>query len=279
MPANMAVSPLRVFSESVEVLAKQWRSAALSTDSWKATGKAGEQGGEAQGYHVTCGTLNAYAKPSTPNPNPRAANEKIASDLAYDLGLPLPPVVLHKWSQIPVGTQACVALSLIPFLAVHKWAVVKAVPELEKQLKSDLQRAASAMVAFDTWLQNSDRANDGNLLVSRADLNPGESLRVAYIDYSNSLLHGWLSSDYKSITPVGIYPDGCPVDETTVRETVDKIEAISDAEIKTVVERIPDEFFTDSKKEKSLAIEGLIYRKSKIRESLAGVYGGCDECD
>src|SRR5207244_7574605 len=104
-----------------------WRDQSLSPDSWKETGKAGEAEGEGAGYYVTCGPVNAFAKPSTLDPAVcRAAHEKIASDLAFDLGLPVPPAVLLRCPKPPVGNQPNVVLSLIPFLAVHKWRVVRA---------------------------------------------------------------------------------------------------------------------------------------------------------
>jgi len=142
---------------------------------------------------VTSGTVNGYAKPSKvdtdPKPYPRAAHEKIAADLAFELGLPLSPVVLHRWPGAPPqGNQPFVAISLIPFLNVHKWQHIVAVPAIAPQMKKELTPVASALVPFDTWVDNGDRANEGNLIVSKDGTDLSKPLRVAYIDYSNSML-------------------------------------------------------------------------------------------
>src|SRR5712671_187971 len=112
---------VRRFPQEAEALARFWRDHAETADAWKPTGNPGAAGGQAQGYFVTSGPVNAFAKPSQRDPSatpvPRAAHEKVSADLAYDLGLPLPPAILHNWDDPPpVGTERSVALSLIPFL-------------------------------------------------------------------------------------------------------------------------------------------------------------------
>lgn len=98
---------LRSFSPDVEALAAAWRDRVpcVQQDHCRHTSQAGSAGGEASGYFVTSGPINGYAKPSmidtTPQPYSRAAHEKIAADLAHDLGLPLPPAVLHRWNTPP----------------------------------------------------------------------------------------------------------------------------------------------------------------------------------
>jgi len=92
---------LRAFSPDVEALAADWRGRCeTSGDEWKPTSVVGAVHGEAAGYFVTSGTVNGYAKPSkldtSPKPWPRAAHEKIAANLAFELGLPLPTVLLHR---------------------------------------------------------------------------------------------------------------------------------------------------------------------------------------
>jgi hypothetical protein len=97
---------LRSYSADVESLAAAWRARCETEgDEWRETSKAGDAGGEASGYFVTSGTVNGYAKPSkvdrSAQPYPRAAHEKIAADLAFELRLPLPPVLLHRWPKAP----------------------------------------------------------------------------------------------------------------------------------------------------------------------------------
>jgi hypothetical protein len=105
----------RRFPQEAEALARSWREHVETADPWRPTGNPGAAGGQAQGYFVTSGPVNAFAKPSqrdtSPTPVPRAAHEKIAADLAFDLRLPLPPAILHRWSDPPpIGTERFVAL-------------------------------------------------------------------------------------------------------------------------------------------------------------------------
>lgn len=269
---------VRGFSGAVEAIARHWREHAVSPDDWRATtGKTGEAEGEAQGYFVTSGPLNAYAKPSAidpgPNAPPRAAHEKIASDLAFDLGLPLPPAILHSWKGKPAaGNQPFVVLSLIPFLAAHKWRVVRAIPDVELQLRQQLIGAASAIVPFDTWLDNRDRPNDGNLLVSQADANPPGSLVAAYIDYAYCMTHGWRQGDYKVMTPVAIYPiDASAADKTIMDDVIKRIEELPDENIRKVVNRIPSDFLSES--DRTHVVDGLLYRRQLLRNVLKPAYG------
>src|SRR6266480_2193467 len=264
---------LRNFPKDVEVIASSWRRNVITVDPWKPTGIPGAAGGEAQGYYVTSGTVNAYAKPSKLDPLPKAAHEKIASDLAFDIGLPVPPATLLNWGKPPVGDQPHVVLSLIPFLSVHKWGEIKAVPSLEAQLKQEMRSVASAIVPFDTWLGNQDRVNnDGNILVSKDKVDPATKLGVVYVDFSNSMLVRWRSSDFETVDAIGIYPiDPKDVDISAMDVVTSKIETMQDEEIKAVVNGLPNEFIDDS--DRRIVQDALLFRKSNIRAALKKIYG------
>ena len=185
---NTAVS-YRKFTPSVEAIAHVWRNEIVSSETWAPVlgAKVSEAGGQAAGYFVTSGALRAFAKPSQKSDGiARAAHEKIASDLAYELALPVPPVVLYDWGSPPLGEQQFVAMSLCPFGPAHKWDTVKAA-KADPQIAITLQPTASAMVPFDTWVGNSDRANGGNLIVNQDTGGPHAAVRCAYIDFSYSL--------------------------------------------------------------------------------------------
>jgi hypothetical protein len=268
----MAVT--RRFPQEAEAIARDWRNHGESPDLWKPTGIPGVAGGQAQGYYVTSGPVNAFAKPSQHDLSvPRAAHEKIAADLAFDLALPLPPAILHSWSDpAPVGAERFVAFSLIPFLSVFPWRLVAAIPGLATQFKLELREVASVLVPFDTWVDNRDRANDGNLLVSKlvADSAP---LQVAYIGYSYSMLYGWRASDYRTMTPIGIYPtDQKDADIASMESALKEVENLPDQNVRDIVTRIGDSFLSPA--DRDLIIEGLLYRKSRVRASLKSIYGG-----
>jgi hypothetical protein len=217
---------------------------------------------------------NPLSKTCPPTPIPRAAHEKIAADLAFDLGLPLPPAILHSWDDPPpVGTERFVALSLIPFLSVFPRRQVTAVPGLDAQLKLELRETASALVAFDTWVDNRDRINDGNLLVSKIVADPTLPLQVAYIDYSYSMLYGWRTGDYRTVTPIGIYPtDQKDADIPSMVDVLNRIENHPAQTVRDIVTRIAGSFLSPA--DRDLIIEGLLYRKPHVRASLKPIYGG-----
>jgi hypothetical protein len=266
-----AVPQHRQFPSACEMVAAHWRVEIESPDDWSPRSTGENVGGESAGYFVTCGPLNAYAKPSkidrSREPVPRAAHEKIAADLACDLGLPVPPAVLKRWGTPPPACdQPCVVCGLMPFFPVYKWAAVKAVPELEASLKGELRHAASAMVPFDTWLANTDRNNDGNLLISRSTVSTSGKLHVAYIDFSYSMSHSW-RPDFRTVTPVGAYPiDPKDIDPVVTDSVVAAIEMLGEEHIRSVVGRLPDEFLSPAGK--TLITDGLLYRQSKLRAAL-----------
>jgi hypothetical protein len=266
---------IRRFPQDAEAHAQLWRDNPETSDPWKPTGNPGAAGGQAQGYYVTSGPVNAFAKPSQRDPSvPRAAHEKIAADLAFELRLPLPPAILHRWGDPPpVGTERFVALSLFPFLSVFMWRQITAVPGLDTQLKLELREAASALVPFDTWVDNTDRVNEGNLLVSKASPDPALRLRVAYIDYSYSMTYGWRAGNYRTITPIPIYPtDQKDADIASMEDALNQIENLSDQNVRDIVSRIPSDFLTIV--DRDLIIDGLLYRKQHVRASLKAIYGG-----
>ena len=271
---------LRPYSDDVEVLAALWHRGCetCNGEDWKETSKAGDAGGEASGDFVTSGTINGYAKPSKidtgPKPYPRAAHEKIAADLAFTLGLPLPPVLLHRWpGPPPQGDQPFVAISLKPFLNVHKWEHIAAVPAVAQQIKLELRAVASVFVSFDTWLDNGDRANGGNLIVSKDSTDPAKPLRVAYIDYSNSMFCEWRNRTFTDIPLRQIYPtDQKDADVSVMEDMLRRIEEIHPDKVEGIVGRIPDDFATQAVR--SQILDGLLHRQSRVRAVLKSVYGG-----
>ncbi|HZZ94281.1 MAG TPA: hypothetical protein VFE23_17100 [Usitatibacter sp.] len=265
----------RGFSAAFEAIAENWRGAVVSADSWVPKSAAGVEGGQASGYFVSSGTLNGFAKPSTLDADniPRAAHEKISADLGYDLGLPMCPVILHQWTAPPAGNQPNVAISLVPFSSVFKWGVVAGIADVAAKLQAEIAPWASRMVAFDTWLSNADRVNDGNLLVSKAThQDRGSALSCAYIDYSYTMLHSWRAG-HGNMGCVGPYPCGVSaVDVSVLTDTISKIEQVSDGAINDVVTRLPANFLSTS--DGQLIVDGLIYRRGHLRATLRQTFGG-----
>src|SRR5207249_599738 len=116
--------------------------------------------GEADGFFVTAGDLSGYGKPgsSASLARPRAAYEKIASDLAFDLGLPVPPCLLWERPGAGVGQEKHCCVSLVPFQQAWQWRQVRHLPpENLERILLEVKEPMSAMVPFDTWVGNGDR--------------------------------------------------------------------------------------------------------------------------
>src|SRR5262245_48887605 len=93
-----------------------WRSRVLSAHNWEIVADIPADPGEAGGHWVRCTETKrtAWLKPLLRSVDkPHAAREKIAADLACDLQLPVPPVLLHHWTMQGTGRLEPVCLSLV----------------------------------------------------------------------------------------------------------------------------------------------------------------------
>jgi hypothetical protein len=262
---------IRRFSAEVEARAKAWREAVSTDWPWADRGKPGEVGGVTQGYFIDCEGIAGFAKPSrSTDPVPTAAQEKIASDLAYDLRLPVPPVLLWDRGERNDGLHRYCAVSLVPFDPANKWGAILRIPTTRDRLLPGFALAASAMVAFDTWIGNSDRVNDGNLIVTEGAGSLGR--QYAYIDHGHTMSHGWGEGPAPAITSmVGPYPTQATIETMTVTATIAEIEALSDDHIRSVVDRVPEEFITRQRRE--CIREGLCRRRDGLRGALVPLIG------
>lgn len=263
----------RAFGDAVEALASEWRKGILTTDAWRSTSRPGAVQGESEGFFVGCGGHDGYAKPSKAKRDqvPRAAHEKIAADLACDLSLPVPPVLLWERSGVAAGEETKCAISYVPFNPAHKWGHIAAMPATATRLSQALTNAASAMAALDTWLDNRDRAaNPGNLIVNGDGI--VEPVRYAYIDYSYSMSYGWKDGPVPPVAGViGPYPPTVKVDISVLAASVQAIESLHADVIKEVVGRIPDAFMTPVRR--AVVIDGLLKRRTDLRAALSKTYG------
>jgi hypothetical protein len=158
-------------SPLIPTVGAEWRSKAIDEMPWTATHEQ-RPGGESQGFWVKRAGLRGYLNPSKANArdiavHPRAAHEKIAADLAIDLGLPVPPAILVDGTASGGLVQAAV-VSLVLYPEMYKWSQVIATPSA-LAVASHVLRATraiwSGIVALDAWLANSDRNNENNVLI------------------------------------------------------------------------------------------------------------------
>jgi hypothetical protein len=119
-------------------VAAEWRKHAVSPYVWKPSpDQVGVITGEAGGYRVQSDEFPrmAYLKPANPNPDEpvrsRAAREKIASDLAYELHLAVPPALLTTRENPPAGCTANVVVTLYLYPAQWRWSDVRGAAKIE----------------------------------------------------------------------------------------------------------------------------------------------------
>jgi hypothetical protein len=255
------VPDFRRFAASTRAVDENWSTSASSNDVWTPTGIVwGTNNGPVQ--LVNGHGLLGVQKPGHDHPtNPHtAATEKIVADLAYQLGLPVPPLTL--WDRgAPAGEPRRVAVSAWAYDNALQWD--QAAPGLSAAQQDALRPWASAMVPFESWIAAQDRQNPGNVLVS-TDTN-GEIL-AAWIDYAFSLDHVWCGNHIVDCSIPQVYPPvGAPLPEI-MKEVADTIVAMDNAIIEGIVNRIPVEYLPRAIADN--IIRNLLTRRSSVRALL-----------
>jgi len=223
------------------------------------------------GFYVKVDAMKGYAKPSkkAADGHPRAAHEKIASDLGFHLDLPIPPAVLWRRSAPDPRDEGCCVVSLVCFEPSHPWRHAQTTT-FASQIVDALGAPASAMMVFDTWLDNHDRINEGNLLVSGVS-GAGE-VSYAYIDFAYALSYGWRGGRAMPINNRrGPYPGNITPDIATISATIQAIEELDDARIRDTVERVPGDFLAVDRRE--CILDGLRSRKNGLRDAFRLMLG------
>jgi len=223
-----------------------WR----KTDKWR-PGRTGTASGGFAVEEAETGQLG-FAKPN------QVAQEKISSDLAREVGAPVPEVRLER----PEGHAGLVAVSLSHGSVSDD---ITRLRERDPALYSSrsVQQAignASGLLPFHAWVKTPDLKDD-HLVVSQDA--PG-GYAVAGIDFANSMTWGNPQEAVEA-------PSGPPalignVDRQAVSAVVEKIAACTDEVIERVVNQIPDELLAQSEKQR--IIEGLKARRSGVRDAM-----------
>ncbi len=190
---------------------------------------------------MTATGLLAFAKPGNPCDRDTifAAHEKISSDLARKLSLPVPPVFLSR-PAAGLGFPPIVAISFKVLPQGRRWSERAGI--LSEAQIAPLRPAASAMRTFYTWIVDQDHGgNDGNMVV---DVLPGPAPQpaVAYIDHSYSMTYGWQAGQPQPMQPAPIFHESFnPIDQNATADTVARILDLDEADIRSIVDRVSDE--------------------------------------
>jgi hypothetical protein len=228
------VDDLRRFAPKTKAIEAAWSGAASSGDVWSPTGVRFGTSCEPVQVRNAAGLLGVK-KPGAGIDRVypyMPATEKIVADLAFALGLPVPPVTLWNAGDGKGGPlYHCV--SAWAFTAPVTWSQVK--DKFPGASAAALIPAMSAMVPFETWIDAKDRHGENVLLAAE----PAGRPVVAWIDYAFSLDFVWKGNP----TPIGALaphnpPFGSP-DRDVMIEVADRISAIDDGIVEEIINRIP----------------------------------------
>lgn len=283
---------------TTEDIAKEWRREVLSTAYWKpALNIAGApvgapRSGEAGGMFAESDSLpkrRVYMKPGVRDPRPltaRAAREKIASDLAHDLGITVPPVILANRTHDTAEQRVCISLVMYP--QAWSWGELArkldgsrptpkapVVRQLIENARAVLPRAAAHALAFDTWVFQMDHGphNNHNIVFG---YDPVPNGRYSYIllDYALAFGFGgrWLTPGHPDraeiCNPAPLHPQMLEnLDRQELSRIIEQIEALPGAAIEGVVERIPEAYLIE--RERHAVAAGLKLRQGLLRSALA----------
>jgi len=253
---------LRRFSAERLVLCRDWFDSVETKDEWDDKGSIGP--GESRAIKVSRkadGLLGA-AKPGEPKADGvcRAAHEKIAFDLAHELDFPVPPVIL--WDRGDgQGVNRYLAISAWAFQQCASWDAACSKGTVSESDKASISEPCSAMRVFHTWIGDCDRKTEH---VQVDEDSPDGDLAIAFIDHAYSMSQQWKGPD-AAIQPSPHYMP-LPEEREAMLQAVERIEVLSDEEIKRIVERIPETYLPAA--EKGHIIANLISRKAKLRQIL-----------
>ncbi|NMP21952.1 hypothetical protein [Sulfobacillus harzensis] len=194
------------------------------------------------------------------------AREKIGADLAHLLRLPVASVLLCQ-ATMPDGSTQPVALSKYSLSTNHlSWFRLqqhgvepRVIAEVIDYFVRDMIITAGIWV-FDTWLQNRDRT-ERNIMVGYTE---GRLEHVYFYDFDYSMRWTGLSDNW---TRVSIHQTVSHVFNRVRWEHclpyLEKIEALPDARIAEIVDRIPHDYLPNEGKD--LYKTALLHRRQYLR--------------
>lgn len=275
-----------------------WRDHAESPWPWRADGTPNQAGGqpapqagEAGGFFVRCDALGgcrAYLKPMRIGHSPahaRAAREKIVSDVAHDLGILVPPVLLTERTSCPAGQERFVCVSRVMYPRQFPWHQIKRFvvdhnldPRVNQILMAAMPRAAAGGMALDAWVSQPDHNDHPHNIIFGYTPSATSTGEFIFLDFAWSLGYPVRPSDpacpnswEKGLWKNTVEPPFPPhmkryIDPVVLDELVTKIEAFPEAALDKIVNRIPDEYLDPA--QRALILEGLIGRRTLLRPML-----------
>ncbi len=252
----------RRFESHVEALAKRCADSPIVSETFVAEGNLEGGGTSSRRVKISSSGLTAWVKPARIAADNMScvANEKIASDLAYKLGLPVAPVQIfrdHKVDGFPDIVVASYAASPQP----RPWGQVV----LSNQHKQDVAPALGAMLAFHAWIDDHDHSwSDANAL---CEILSAVEARPVFIDYSFSLTRQWKPPTPAPVRNWRMRPGPYSYADTgSMATAVDRIEQFAFNELQSIIARVPRDCL--SVDTAAALATGLFERRLQLRQIL-----------
>jgi len=259
-------------------IARRWRGEVTSPEHWGIDTSVAAQPGEAGGFRVRSDSgISGYLKPTRlcDPENPRAANEKIVADLAWEVDVAVAPVILFRRDPCPEDqeSRACISLVVWPETWVLDQLPTTLAGPADALIRGAVARSCG-IIALDTWVGNVDRSNPRNATIG-IDNDNQAGAGFAYIDHSYSLNFGgqWDNEAKRSNVAVPAMPDVLrrAVDRAILEEAIGRVERVTDSIIEELVGRIPPDYMEASHRHH--VVTGLKDRRPLIRPILATTFG------
>lgn len=261
-----------------ESIARAWRAVAFEEHAF-VRAETNSPSGVDRGFMVVLASLptrRVYLKPTVLDSNPgnaRAAREKIASDLAFDLGVSVPPVVLTTRRDAPRQHEPHVALSLVKHTWQYHWGQIKddlnGDHEFGIAMRKGLAEAVAKVVAFNNWVCQTDHNDHPSNIAFGMDREPALNSWV-FLDYAMALGWGglWDQGGWESLGvmnfPARLLPH---IGAAQLDATLRRIEEYDAERIRQLVERIPGTHLAHEEGQK--IINGLVRRRPLVRQLVA----------
>lgn len=267
-------------------IAAEWRGLVDPPYQWtKCANQAGAladyREGEGGGFFVQSDALagrRAYLKPRQPDASRaicRAAREKIASDLAAEVGVCVPPVVLARRFDA-VGEENYVCVSLVMYPRQWSWGQVRGLlsdrgtTAVGMSVAALVPKSAAQGLAFDTWVGQTDHADHPHNIILGLDPADESDRCFVFLDYAMAMgvKDAW-ANDGHTACPVAPFPPYMlqNLDRKALAETITVIENVPEPRIRDIVGRIPASYLP--KDRGAVIADGLVARRLLIRSALA----------
>ena len=227
----------RSFSPEIDGWADQCANGLLDENAFDLDGQAVGGGTSAVPIIMRQSNRRAHAKPARVGGDGTAvACEKIASDLAFRLGLPLAPVLLSRQTDgKAIQLPGIVALSFHTFAQPRSWnGDFNTIPP---DHHARVRKALSAIYVFHAWIDDHDHNwSENNALIEVG----ANQTSLVFFDYSYSLIHEWKPPAAAPVRPWATPPQPyAPLEMDAVNAVLERINELRVDDLGAIIGRIP----------------------------------------